>query len=477
MTAELDLTQNDKPFVAPQPDATDAAWQALQDSIIYYHGRPIGTVAARDPAADESLNYDQCFIRDFISSALVFLCKGQTEIVQNFLLNTLKLQIKERQLDFLEPGRGLMPASFKVVHNGSEEYLKPDFGDRAIARVTPVDSCLWWVFLLRAYVKTTGEYSFAHRPEVQKGIRLILELCLVARFELYPTLPVPDGACTIDRRMGIEGHPLEIQSLFYTALLAAKELLLDNAENAYINQAVRNRIQPVVRHIRHNYWLDLERLNVIYRFKGEEYGEEALNQFNIYSDSIPYDQLSRWLPEDGGYLAGNLGPSHLDCRFFAIGNLMAIVSSLTNPRQSQEIMNTIEDRWDDLIGEMPMKLCFPALKNRDWAILTGCDPKNRPWSYHNGGNWPVLMWMLAACAIKTNRKELAWKALDIMEKRLPKDGWPEYYDGKTGRLIGKEARMFQTWSIAGFLAAKELIKNPQYLDYIAFDEDPEFANS
>jgi glycogen debranching enzyme len=446
----------------------EIAWKALEDSIIYYCDRPVGTVAARDPSV-EALNYDQCFIRDFVPSALVFLINGQTEIIRNFLIQTLKLQIKERQLDFLEPGRGLMPASFKVIHEDEEQYLKADFGDHAIGRVTPVDSCLWWLFLLHAYVKATDEYSFAHTPECQKGIRLIMELCLSARFDMYPTLLVPDGSCMIDRRMGINGHPLEIQSLFYTALRAARELLLDNQENANINQAVNNRLAPLAYHVRQHYWLDIERLNVIYRYRSEEYGEKALNQFNIYSDSIPYAQLSEWLPEDGGYLAGNLGPSQLDCRFFTVGNLVAILSSLTTEKQSQAIMNVIENRWDDLIGHMPMKICFPPLKDRDWQVMTGCDPKNRSWSYHNGGNWPVLLWLLTVASLKTNREEIADKAFEIAANRLQKDDWAEYYDGRNGRLIGREARKYQTWTIAGFLLAKELINNPEYLTLVSFN--------
>jgi glycogen debranching enzyme len=446
----------------------EIALKALEESIIYYYDRPVGTVAAKDPSV-EALNYDQCFIRDFVPSALVFLINGQTDIVRSFLNQTLKLQIKERQLDFLEPGRGIMPASFKVIAEDDEQFLKADFGDHAIGRVTPVDSCFWWVFLLRAYVKSTGEYSFAHSPECQKGIRLIMELCLSARFDMYPTLLVPDGACMVDRRMGINGHPLEIQALFYVALRAANELLLDNKENAIINQAVQNRLEPFVYHIRKHYWLDTERLNIIYRYKSEEYGEKALNQFNIYSDSIPYAQLSEWIPEEGGYLAGNLGPSHLDCRFFSLGNLIAILSSLTTENQTQWIMNTIESRWDDLIGYMPMKICFPALRDRDWQVLTGCDPKNRPWSYHNGGNWPVLIWLLVAAAIKADRLPIALNSLKIATDRLEKDEWAEYYDGRNGRLIGREARKYQTWTIAGYLLAVELLENPYYLKLVSFD--------
>lgn len=65
--------------------------------------------------------------------------------------------------------------------------------------------------MLRAYVKITGDYTLQERADVQTGIRLILNLCLRDGFDMFPTLLVPDGSCMIDRRMGIHGHPLEIQ--------------------------------------------------------------------------------------------------------------------------------------------------------------------------------------------------------------------------------------------------------------------------
>lgn len=446
----------------------EEAWATLEKSIIYYHEKPIGTIAALDPDI-ASLNYDQCFLRDFVPSALVFLIKGKTDIVRFFLEETLKLQPKTTQLDCLKPSRGLMPASFKIGYANGQEYLKADFGDYAIGRVAPADAGLWWIILLRAYTISTESKDFAARSDFQEGIRLILELCLVTRFDMYPMVLVPDGASMIDRRLGLYGHPIDIQSLFYTALKASLELLTPCRENQAIIQAVRNRLDPLLKQLRENYWLDSERLNVIYRFQVEEYGEEVLNQFNIYSDSIPFYRLAKWLPEAGGYLAGNLGPSQLDCRFFSLGNLMAIVSSLTNEQQSQRILNLIELRWSDLIGAMPMKLCYPALEDIEWRIVTGADPKNRPWSYHNGGSWPVLLWMLTAAAKKMDRGELAHHAIAIAERRLVEDHWPEYYDGPDGRLIGKEARKCQTWTIAGYLLAKELLANPSHLKLIAFD--------
>lgn len=448
-------------------DLMAEAWTLLEKSIIYYHDRPIGTVAALEPGS-QAVNYDQCFVRDFVLSALAFLMNGKSEIVRNFLIETLNLQSHEPQMDCFQPGPGLMPASFKVILKDDAEYLSADFGEHAIARVPPIDSCLWWVILLRAYVKSTGDISLAHQTEFQEGIKLILDMCLVHRFAMYPTMLVPDGAFMIDRRMGVYEHPLEIQVLFYATLRAAKELLLPNDAHASCLRKINQRLAPLTYHLREYYWIDLNRLNEIYRFQGDEFGKEIANRFNIYPESIPL-WLMEWLPDNGGYLAGNLGSGRMDFRFFTLGNLMAIITSLASEQESQNIMNLIEQRWHDLIGYMPMKICFPALEGLEWQVITGCDPKNNPWSYHNGGNWPVLLWLLTAAAQKTNRPAIAQKAINIAANRLCSDQWPEYYDGKNGRLIGKAARKYQTWTFAGFLVAKELISNPSYLELFSFD--------
>jgi hypothetical protein len=450
-------------------DLLTQAWEILEKSIVYYQGRPIGTVAAQDPDRD-ALNYDQCFVRDFISSAFAFLMRGETEIVRNFLKETLILQSHEPQMDSFKPGPGLMPASFKVESDNDQEYLTADFGEEAIGRVPPVDSCLWWILLLRAYGKATGDLSLAHQEDFQEGIQLILEMCLAHRFAMYPTMLVPDGSFMIDRRLGVYGHPLEIQVLFYGALRAAKELLVPNQNNRICIASVDQRLETLTYHVREYYWLDLQRLNEIYRFQGDEFGKEVANRFNIYPGSIP-NWLTEWLPENGGYLVGNLGPGWMDFRFFALGNLMAIITFLASESESQQIMDLIEQRWHDLIGYMPMKICFPALEGKAWEIVTGADPKNIAWSYHNGGSWPVLLWLLAAAAQKTGRIELAHKAIELAESRLKQDRWPEYYDGKSGRLIGKEARKYQTWTIAGLLVAKEIMIDPDHLKLLSFEEN------
>lgn len=69
------------------------AWRLLRNAVVNYCGSPVGTLAANDPADKVPLNYDQVFIRDFVPSALAFLLNGESEIVRNFLLDTLQLQV------------------------------------------------------------------------------------------------------------------------------------------------------------------------------------------------------------------------------------------------------------------------------------------------------------------------------------------------------------------------------------------------
>ena len=83
----------------------------------------------------------------------------------------------------------------------------------------------------------------------------------------------------------------------------------------------------------------------------------------------------------------------------------------------------------------------------------------------------VLIWLLTAACIKTGRPQIARRAIEVAETRLLKDHWPEYYDGKLGRYIGKQARKFQTWSIAGYLVAKMMLEDPSHLGMISLEED------
>lgn len=82
----------------------------------------------------------------------------------------------------------------------------------------------------------------------------------------------------------------------------------------------------------------------------------------------------------------------------------------------------------------------------------------------------LLVQFTLAC-IKMNRIDLAKKAVDLAEKRLRVDQWPEYYDTRYGKFTGKQARLYQTWTIAGFLTSKMLLENPETASLLFWEED------
>jgi hypothetical protein len=65
--------------------------------------------------------------------------KGEPEIVRNFLMKTLRLQAWEKRIDCFTLGEGVMPASFKVLHDPvrNTDTMIADFGESAIGRVAP----------------------------------------------------------------------------------------------------------------------------------------------------------------------------------------------------------------------------------------------------------------------------------------------------------------------------------------------------
>ena len=152
-------------------------------------------------------------------------------------------------------------------------------------------------------------------------------------------------------------------------------MIIDNNGSRNLVRAIKNRLRALSFHIREYYWVDIKKINEIYRYKTEEYSHVAINKFNFYPEQIPA-WLVEWVRDEGGYLIGNLQPTHMDYLFFSLGNIWAVASSLATPTQAQNILSLIEAKWDDLIGEMPLKICYPALEYEEWRIITGSDPKN-----------------------------------------------------------------------------------------------------
>jgi hypothetical protein len=229
-------------------------------------------------------------------------------------------------------------------------------------------------------------------------------------------------------------------------------------------------------HVSKNYWIDPDGLKRLRSVDRDEYGEAVVNAYNVFPESIP-DWVGQWLPDNLGYLAGNVGPGRIDFRFFAQGNLLSVTAGLADEEQARKIMKLYDDRWDDLVGSAPLRIVYPALEGEAWLQITGADAKNQAWRYHNGGSWPCLLWSFAPAAIAADRVDLLERALEAADERLERDEWPEYYDGREEREPGKRARKFQSWTMGAYLYAKACLRDPEVADLYRWSEtiEPEEA--
>jgi glycogen debranching enzyme len=438
-------------------------------ALVKFDGEWVGAIAAiprAHPANAADLNYGEIFIRDNVPVMAYLLLQGHYAAVRNFLHTCLQLQSDRAET------RGVFPTSFVEV-NGQ---MVADYGQRAIGRVVSVDATLWWAILAHAYVKRSGDRAFACLPEVQVGISHFLDLILHPSFREAPTLYVPDGAFMIDRPMDVWGAPLEVQSLLYGSLLSAAGLIQIALEQQ--STALEERFQQCLayarrlrRYMLRQYWVNGKTVQVLRRRPTEQYGDTIENEYNIQTETIPH-WLQDWLGDRGGYLIGNIRTGRPDFRFFTLGNCLGAMFDVISVRQQAALFRLVLQNQTALVAQMPLRICHPPLSDVDWRRKTGYDRKNLPWCYHNAGHWPCLLWFLVAAtlrhqqhqqeaALAVEMNELLDTAYQRLLKQLPRQNWAEYFDGPTGTWMGQQARLYQTWTIVGFLLVHHFLKvNP-----------------
>jgi len=150
------------------------------------------------------------------------------------------------------------------------------------------------------------------------------------------------------------------------------------------------------------------------------------------------------------------------------------------PEEQRALFRLVLHNRQHLMAQMPMRICHPHMDVDEWQNKTGSDPKNWPWSYHNGGHWPSLLWFFGA-AVLLHQKNHGSDDVILMEEmkslieesywcqlnQLPKQEWAEYFDGPTGTWVGQQSRTYQTWTIVGFLLMNHFLRN-EYNDLDMF---------
>lgn len=460
-----------------------SAYDHFERTLVAVRGELVGSVAALGhPRRSGEANYGEVFLRDNVPVMMLLLLQGRFGIVRHFLSVCLDLQSSSYQT------RGGFPTSF-VESNG---LLIADYGQRSIGRITSVDASLWWPVLCWLYVQRSHDRQFAASQQVQRGIQLLLDLVLHPTFEGTPVLFVPDCAFMIDRPMDVWGAPLEIEVLLYGCLRSCCHLMAV-AQQSHVSRLLEQRL-VLTRQWLHDlrafllkhYWVTSKTVQVLRRRPTEQYGEhQHENEFNVQPQVIP-PWLQDWLNDRGGYLIGNMRTGRPDFRFYSLGNSLASLFGLLTGPQQRALFRLVLHNRKDLMAQMPMRICHPPMEGDEWRDKTGSDPKNWPWSYHNGGHWPSLLWSFGGAVLLHRHRNhqghapLGSQMDSLLEdcyqcqlNQLPRQQWAEYFDGPTGAWVGQQARTYQTWTIVGFLLMHHLLRvNPDDVTLLDIDAAP-----
>ncbi len=400
-------------------------------------GEPCGTIACQD---DPTSHYANVWTRDNVGPMLFFL-RYDPSIVGLFLDALIRRQSRLRRT------YGLMPIGF------SPRYDAVDYGgEEAIGAVHSVDSTLWFVILVGLFVETTQDLDWLRAR--REALEAALGLLVAPRFDPLPLMAAPESVTEIDRPAGLYGYPLQLQVLLALALRWAARLLDYLEAGSEIGAWCRLEAEALQSWINRWYWIDRQTVDDRELLAPEGHGKDNPNPFNIdYSRLRP---AIATLPPGCGYLGGTLRTRHLDTRLWPFPNLLAAVSGILSEPRIEALMGGIAARWEDLIGCMPVTVCWPSLTGPNYEIWMDGDARARPGSYHNGGHWPYILWSFVAACLASGRGELATRALAVASSGLP-PFWAEFYDSEGHP--GLNARTRQTWSIAGYLVADEALRS------------------
>lgn len=155
------------------------------------------------------------------------------------------------------------------------------------------------------------------------------------------------------------------------------------------------------------------------------------------------------------YLVAQVTPFAFSWRCDVLGNLLAVINNLIDPKRAQMIFRFlwgvgINDPW-------PAKCLYPPVQAGDpeWRSYFTVNLLNLPDHYHNGGIWPFIGSLWVRFLHKIGETPLAHRELERLA-RLCAMGvsheWEfnEWHHGETGRPMGKA---FQAWSAAAFVQA------------------------
>ncbi|MFT4303374.1 MAG: glycoside hydrolase 100 family protein [Candidatus Woesearchaeota archaeon] len=384
-------------------------------------------------ASSENIaNYHSIWARDHSICSIAAVLTSDSELIKCakdglfFLLN--------KQID-----HGQVPSYVEI------ESKKKIYG--GLGSITTIDSNMWIVIACAIFYKKTNEKRFISTLNTGRYKRFYR---LFKAFDsndcgLMEVHIASDWADIMNRTY----HVLYDQCLYYESLRALQYLFANHIDkishdNPSIQIAALRRLKwvskrkpKVKRKINSVLWFDSKNIDKI----KEEY---------LIYDDIPKKSYS--------YYQSHVMPFKHEWsqRFDTFGNLLAVLTKIANSRRRNKIVNYVVK--EKINKPFPIKALSPPIfkKDKDWERIY--DIKDKPYTYHNAGIWPMLSGFWINALMKANKPELAKTELLQLAKLLKKEKYTfhEYMNGKSSKSMGTP---YQAWSAAGYIIAYHSVKS------------------
>lgn len=364
---------------------------------------------------EKQANYRRIWSRDGVICGLASLFSGEQDLIQTFRLN----------LDTLHRFQGRQG---EIASNVGIQSKRVSYGTLA----GRVDAALWYVIGCGKYYGHTqdGEFLQEHFVGVDKTVRLLESWEFNRRGFIF----VPEAGDWADE-MPRRGYLLYDQVLYCLALGEFIKMKQALGEYAGYWQDKQDRLKQ---RIRVNFWPS----------RTDEEDEK-----HIYHQAI-FDKLRTRC--DNRFWLEVFDVSSR--RFDLFANALTIIAGLSSQEQNSSVIEYISR-----ISKRGLAPAFhPVIKkgSPDWEELEARHLfgfKNKPYSYHNGGLWPMVNGFYSLALSRAGREDLAKHYLEKITEAnyLHKDkgrewGFCEYLHG---RKKIPEGVCGTAWSAAGQILA------------------------
>jgi len=362
---------------------------------------------------DDVDNYARIWARDGIITGLAALASGDADLIVGL----------KRTLDTLARHQG---PHGEIPSNVTSDGSQVSYGHL----VGRVDSPLWYVIGVCAYLQYSTQ---ADKDRYRSSIERALFLAGCWEYNNRGLIYTPLSGNWADEYVQ-QGYVLSDQLLYETALQAAG--------CAFQQQAWQEKARALHRTLAVNYWP-----------RAALADDPDVYHPNAYRRQIEQSEKSHWLPA--------FTPSGYATYFDGLAHALALLADLGDDDQRARAAQYVQS-LEAQIGFALLPAFWPVIQSGDagWGELQSNHlygrMKNMPYTYHNGGLWPMLTGLEAMGLVRHGAWDRARYLLAAINTANAKGSenslwdFAEYHHGQTHLPMGTK---HLAWSAAvGVLA-------------------------